>query len=181
MKRFYICKPGNYDKGEFKLTIILAVEPGDPALNAADIGSIGNPRIWAEISLEPGTSAEAYRAFLVQKPLATYDAAVQQRTILHDNLTSHKSPIVCEAIRRSGHRVVPCPPYRPQDGPVEKVINQITMKLAKRWSEIGKENNTPGEFRVLLEDIIDKGVSGVDATFRSQELWVLLVIGNYLL
>lgn len=167
MKGFYIRKPGNYDRGEFKLTIILAVEPGDPTLNPADIGSIENPRIWAEISLEPGTSAEAYRAFLVQKPLATYNAAVQQRTILHDNLTSHKSPIVCEAIRQSGHRVVPRPPYRPQDGPVEKVINQITMKLAKRWSEVGKENSTPGEFRVLLEDIIDKGVSGVDDTFRS--------------
>lgn len=164
MKGFYIRKPGNYDRGEFKLTVILAVEPGNPALNGQNppaLGSTERPRIWAEISEEPGTSAEAYRAFLVQKPLATYDSAVEQRTIIHDNLTSHKSPIVCEAIRLSGHRVVPRPPYRPQDGPVEKVINQITTQLAARWSEIGRENNTPGDFRVLLEDIIDNSISGI--------------------
>jgi hypothetical protein len=170
MKGFYIRKPGNYDRGEFKLTVILAVEPGNPALNGQNppaLGSTENPRIWAEISEEAGTSAEAYRAFLEQKPLATYNAAVEQRTIIHDNLTSHKSPIVCEAIRLSGHRVVPRPPYRPQDGPVEKCINQITMDLAKRWSEVGKDEDTAGDFRVLLEDIIDQGVKGVDATFVS--------------
>jgi hypothetical protein len=41
------------------------------------------------------------------------------------------------------------------------------MDLAKRWSEVGKDEDTAGDFRVLLEDIIDQGVKGVDATFIS--------------
>lgn len=167
LKGFYIRKPGHYDRGDFKLTIILAVEPGNPALdgqNPPAIGSTANPRIWAEVSEEPGTTAEAYTSFLVQKPLASYNAAVERRTIMHDNLTSHKSPMVYEAVRRSGHRVVPRPPYRPQDGPVEYAINQILQELASRWSEVD-EDTTPGGMRTLLEDIIDKGVKGMDALF----------------
>ena len=42
-----IRKPGNYDRGTFKLTVILAVEPGDPAIQAGLIGSVTNARVWA--------------------------------------------------------------------------------------------------------------------------------------
>jgi hypothetical protein len=60
--------------------------------------------------------------------------------------------------------VVIGPPYRPQDGPVEYAINQILQELAIRWSEVD-EDTTPGGMRTLLEDIIDKGVKGMDALF----------------
>jgi transposase len=100
----------------------------------------------------------------MQKPLASYNAAVEQKTIIHDNLTAHKAPMVYEAVRRSGHRVVPRPPYSP--GPVEYAINQVLIGLASRWSEI-KEDATPGDMRVLSLDIIDKGVKGMDALFQS--------------
>ncbi len=41
-----IRKLGNYDRGTFsKLTIILAVETGDPAIPAGEIGSVSNPCI----------------------------------------------------------------------------------------------------------------------------------------
>jgi transposase len=164
LKGLYIKKPGHYDRGDFKLTIIIAVEPGDPALdgqNPPALGSTENPHIWAEVSEEAGTTAEAYTQFLVQKPLASYNAAVEQKTIIHDNLTAHKAPMVYEAVRRSGHRVVPRPPYRPQDGPVEYAINQVLIGLASHWSEL-KEDATPGDMRVLMLDIIDKGVKGMN-------------------
>lgn len=167
LKGLYIRKPGHYDRGDFKLTIILAVEPGNPALDGntpPTVGSTERPRVWAEISEEPGTTASAYRAFLEQKPLATYNAAVEQRTIIHDNLTSHKSAQVYEAVRQSGHRVVPRPPYRPQDGPIEYAINQVMTKLANRWSEI-PEDATPAQMRVVLESIIDGGITGMDQLF----------------
>jgi hypothetical protein len=38
-----ICKPGNYDRGTFKLTIILAVEAGDPAVANGLVGSLTMP------------------------------------------------------------------------------------------------------------------------------------------
>jgi hypothetical protein len=50
-----IRKPGNYDRGAFKLIIILAVETGDPAILAGVIGSVSNPCIWARVTTEPGT------------------------------------------------------------------------------------------------------------------------------
>ena len=166
-KGFYIRKPGHYDRGDFKLTIILAVEAGDPALDGQNphaIGSTEKPRIWAEISEEAGTTTEAYTAFLLQKPLATYNAAVNQKTIIHDNLTSHKSPMVYEAVRRSGHRVVPRPPYRPQDGPIEYAINQVLIELANNWTDV-REDATPADFRVVLEKVIDNGIKGLDDLF----------------
>ena len=50
-----ICKPGNYDCGTFKLTIILAVETGNPDIPDEDISSVLNSRIRAWITTEPGT------------------------------------------------------------------------------------------------------------------------------
>ena len=44
-----IRKPDNYDRGTFKLTIILADETGDPAVAAGLPGSLARPRVWSEI------------------------------------------------------------------------------------------------------------------------------------
>jgi transposase len=80
----------------------------------------------------------AYCAF-VEYVLDTYDAIANPalcRTLIHNNLTSHKAPEVYKAVREWGHHVVCCPPYRPQDGPVEYAINQVCRHLEKRWSEV---------------------------------------------
>jgi transposase len=158
-----IRKPGNYDRGTFKLTIILAIETGDPDIPAGDIGSISNPRVWARVTTEPGTSAEAYRIF-VEHVLDTYNVAANpalRRTLIHDNLTSHRAPEVYEAIRERGHRVVCRPPYRPQDGPVEYAINQVCLNLTKRWSEV----NDLETMQTVIEEIIDNNITGIDETF----------------
>ena len=42
-KGLKICKPGNYNRGTFKLTIILAVEPGDAAVPNGQIGLLTLP------------------------------------------------------------------------------------------------------------------------------------------
>ncbi len=39
----------NYVRGMFKLTIILAVEAGDPAVAKGLVGLLTMPRIWARI------------------------------------------------------------------------------------------------------------------------------------
>jgi transposase len=158
-----IRKPGNYDRGTFKLTIILAVETGDPDIPAGVIGSVSNPRIWARVTTEPGTSAEAYRIF-VEHVLDTYNVAENpalRRTLIHDNLTSHRAPEVYEAIRERGHRVVCRPPYRPQDGPVEYAINQVCLNLTKRWSKVTDLET----MQTVVEEIIDNDITSIDETF----------------
>ena len=96
-----IRKPGNYDRGTFKLTVILAVEAGDPAIPNGNIGLVSNPRVWARVTTEAGTTAVEYCEF-VEHVLNTYNAVANpalHRTLIHDNLTSHKAPEVYEAVR----------------------------------------------------------------------------------
>jgi hypothetical protein len=54
-------KPGHYGKGK-KLTVILFIEPGNPALPAHVAGSIANPRRWFQFLEEGGTTAEVFAA-----------------------------------------------------------------------------------------------------------------------
>ena len=63
-KGLKIRKPANYDRGTFKLTIILTVEAGDAAVAAGLPGLLARPRVWARISTAAGTSAEVYAAFV---------------------------------------------------------------------------------------------------------------------
>jgi hypothetical protein len=80
---------------------------------------------------------------------------------IHDNLSSHKSLEVLEAVRRRGHRVVCRPPYRPQDGPVEFAINQVCCRLVKRWSEVSDLQT----MQTVIQHIINTEINGMDATF----------------
>ncbi len=99
-KGLAIRKPGNNDRGDFKLTILLAVKTGDPAIPAGRIGSVSNPRVWGRVNTVAGTSAQAYCTFVLHV-LDTYDAVADpamRRTLIHDNLSSHKAPEVYEAV-----------------------------------------------------------------------------------
>ncbi len=160
-----IHKPGNYNRGTFKLTIILAVETGDLDIVDGDIGLESSPPVWAYVTTEPGTFAIAYCAF-VEHVLNTYNTIENLalcRTLIHHNhnLTSHRAPEVYKAVRKRGHHVVCHPPYRPQDGPVEHVINQVWGCLVKRWSEI-RDLET---MKTIIKEIIDNNINSMDKTF----------------
>ena len=112
-KGLKIRKPGNYDHGTFKITIILAVETGNPAVPDGLIGLVSNPCIWAHVTNEPGTSVEVYHIF-VEHVLGTYNAIgnlALRRTLIHDNLLSHRVPKVYEAMHQCSHCVTCHPPY----------------------------------------------------------------------
>ena len=158
-----IHKPGNYDRGTFKLTIILAVETGDPDIANGDIGLVSNPCVWAHVTTEPGTSAMAYCAF-VEHVLNTYNAIENpalRRTLIHDNLTSNWVPEVYEAVRECKHHVVCHPPYWLQDGPVEYAINQVCRCLVKHWSKI----HDLEMMKTILDEIINNNINSMDKTF----------------
>jgi transposase len=158
-----IHKPGDYDRGTFKLTVILAVKTGDWRIPNEDIGSVSNPRVRARVTEEPGTTVVAYREF-VEHVLNTYDAVANpalRQTLIHDNLSAHKASEVYEAMRECGHRVVCRPPYRPQDGPVEDAINQVCVQLDKRWSKCVDLEL----MNTVVEEIIDGNITNMDETF----------------
>jgi hypothetical protein len=115
------------------LTILLAVKTGDPAILDGGIVLVTNPCVWGRVNTVAGTSAKAYCTF-IEHVLNTYGAVadpVLHRTLIHDNLSSHKAPEVYEAIWTREHHVVCCPPYCPQDGPVKFAINQVCQGLER--------------------------------------------------
>ncbi len=120
-------------------------------------------RIRGRMNAVAGTSKEAYCTF-IEHVLKTYNAIndpAQRSTLIHDNLSSHKAPEVYKAVRDRGHRVVCLPPYRPQDGPVEFAINQVCCGIVRHWLEA---SDLP-TMQTLVKELIDVGISGMDATF----------------
>ncbi len=82
------------------------------------------------------------------------------RTFLWDNLTSHHSPVVVNSVYAAGHRIVPRPPYRPCDGPIEYVFNQLEQRLKDKLYVIRSDVDL-----VHWVNIIVMNLSGFDATF----------------
>ncbi len=141
----------------------MAVETGDPDILNGDIGSVSNPHVWAQVTTEPGTSAEANRIF-VERVLDTYNVNENQehhRTLIHDNLTSHRALEVYEALSERGHCVICRPPHRPQDGPVGYAINQVCLNLTIRWNEVHDLET----MQAIIEEIIKNDITGMDETF----------------
>ena len=58
-------KPGNYSR-DVKVTVILAIEPGDPRLPAHVYRSVQWPRRWWRVEVVPGTTTEIFNEFLTE-------------------------------------------------------------------------------------------------------------------
>ena len=106
-KGLKIRKPGNYNCRTFKLTIILAMETGNPAVPDSLIGLVSNLCI-AHMTNEPRISAKAYHIF-VEHVLGTYNVIenlAQHRTLIHDTLTLHRASKVYKAMCQCSHHVI---------------------------------------------------------------------------
>ena len=60
--RARIWKPGAYSR-DVKVTIILAIEPGDPRILPSIYESVEWPRRWSKVDPIPGTSTEDFDDF----------------------------------------------------------------------------------------------------------------------
>ena len=61
-------------RGKAKLTLILAVEAGDPALESCQLGSIAKPRLWYHLSPDKGTSTVGYVDFLKNSLMKKFES-----------------------------------------------------------------------------------------------------------
>ena len=84
-------KVGHYGRGRGKVTVIMFVEPGDPALPADELGSIERPRIWYDVNTERGTTSAKYEWFVETKLLNRLKRDEPSRVFMHDNFVSHKT------------------------------------------------------------------------------------------
>ena len=135
-----IRKPGHYTKTT-NITVLVAVESGDPNLPPGVDGSTGNPRRWITVLDRGGTTSIVFAAFCdkvlsdIEQHPAPGDVD-NTRYPIWDNLASHHTALVSQPVegRPSPNTfiIVPRPPYQPKFGPIEYVICEIAAELARR-------------------------------------------------
>lgn len=135
-------KPGFYTRNT-KLTVLVAIEPGDHRLPDGVRGSRSEPRRWIQVVRNTGTTALVFADFIEHicndiETNAMVGDLDTERVFLWDNLASHHSPVVVNTVE---NRVGPCtfsiiprPPYQPKYGPIEYKICD-TIATARRVAE----------------------------------------------
>lgn len=155
-------RPGHYERVE-KLTLICAVEPGDPTIPPGQDGSVENPRRWFRINHQAGTTAFEFADFcnevctdIETNPAGDVD---RDRVFLWDNLSSHLSPIVIQTVEgrptrpHNRFRIVQRPPYRPWLGPIEVIFCELACELIRRIQDDWDLNTLEQEIRNVLSTI----------------------------
>jgi len=133
-----IRKPGVYTK-DSKITVIAAIESGDPNIPDHLDGSLARPWRWFVVNDLEGTTAIQFCEFL-ETILQEYEGSGLfvdlHRVFLWDNLRSHLAPIVYQTVegRPSNNifRIVPRPGYAPKYGPIEYIFCELGDRLRER-------------------------------------------------
>ena len=160
LKGMEVRKIGKYGRGEVKVTVILAIEAGNPQLPAGTPGSLERPRIWCRAYPGKNTTAERYRNFLCDAIIGSFGPNEPMRTFLHDNLNAHKSDEVVDGVYERGHRITCRPPYNPHSAPVEFGINQIACLIRDNCFEINDVGDLVNKIQAYA-----RRVSGIDTLF----------------
>jgi len=145
-------KGGHYGRSKNKIFVVMFIEPGDPSLGKDEKGSKQRPRIWYKVSTGSGMTIEGYKSFLEDEVLGKLRDNEPQRTLMHDNLSSHKAPEIYDTIYDAGHRVICRPPYRPFEAPIEWVFNQLASAVRRKWKEITNEKELIVEIIRIIEE-----------------------------
>ena len=163
-KSVRIQKPGHHTRST-KLTVTMAVEPGDPSSPPHVDGSIARPRIWIMVREVGGTNAVEFASFcncvcadLEQHP-APGDLDLH-RVFLWDNLMSHHTPIVAQTVEgrpsQNVFQIVPRPPCQPKFGPIECFFAELGVELEKRvqpdWTIGDLKGEIPSAASVLFKN-----------------------------
>ena len=148
---------GNYKRGGGTISLLMAVEPGNPNLPPNQLGSIEFPRVWYKI-VTGSVDQFVYANFIdhictdiEQHPLP-HD---NERYFLWDNLALHGTAYVNYKLemRPSRHEfqfvAIPRPPYQPKFAPIEYVFCQIANELSNKT----QENDTMLHLRTNLTDL----------------------------
>ena len=136
LKVFRVRKDGHYGHGQ-KITVLFAIEPGDPTLPPHVYDSIQWPQRWIKCVRNIGTSTNTFRDFCEYVcsdiELNGIPGTDDQRIFIWDNLAAHHSAYVHATVTaRAGLRrfyIVPRPPYHPKFGPIEYKICDITQQI----------------------------------------------------
>jgi transposase len=86
------------------------------------IAAMGLGGVRAPLAFEGTINAATFLMYVEQ---VLVPALHRGDVVIFDNLTSHLSPAVSEAIGRAGAVVLPLPPYRPDFNPIEEMFSKF--------------------------------------------------------
>jgi transposase len=112
------------------------------------IAAIGLGGVRAPMAFDGALNAATFLAYVEQ---VLVPALRRGDVVIFDNLSSHLSPAVSEAIGRAGARVLPLPPYSPDFNPIEEMFSKFKAFL-RRVGARAKEH---------LDDAIGDGLREV--------------------
>lgn len=138
MKVHRVRKPGHYHHGA-KITVLFAIEAGDPRLPPNQRGSVENPRRWCRCVRSLGTTTNIFRDFcelicsnIETNPVPNFDTD-DHRILMWDNLTAHHSAYVHQTVTGRGgpnqFSIIARPQYHPKYAPIEYKICDVTGKV----------------------------------------------------
>ena len=137
--------PGHYTR-DVKLTVLFAIDPGNPGLPGHLQGSVQRPRRWIRVLVGRGTTITTYSSFLDSICSELEDYRIpntnNHRVFLHDNLYSHLAPLVITTVENRGgdqqFTIVSRPPYQPKYRPIEykicDLLSEVKIESKKEWS-----------------------------------------------
>src|SRR3954466_12359926 len=100
------------------------VEAAEPASweSVTVIAALGMDGVRAPLAFEGAINAATFLTYVEQ---VLVPALHRGDVVIFDNLSSHLSPEVFEAIERAGASVLPLPPYSPDFNPIEEMFSKF--------------------------------------------------------
>ena len=92
------------------------------------IAASGLDGVRAPLAFSGAVNAATFLTYVGQVPMP---ASRRGDVVVFDNLTSHLSPAVFEAIEGAGASVLPLPPYSPDDTPIEEMFSEFEEFLRR--------------------------------------------------
>jgi hypothetical protein len=151
LKGFCVRKDGRRHCGA-KVTVLFAIEPGDPRLPPHVHGSVQHPQHWVRCVHGIGTTITTFRNFCdhICSEIEQFSVPVMDNHLifLWDNLAAQHYAYIQQMVTgRAGpcqFSIVACSQYHPKYGPIEYKICNLTnilrMKKEPTWRMQELEN-----------------------------------------
>ena len=92
------------------------------------IAALGLDGVRAPLAFPGATDAVAFQTYVDQVLVPELHAG---DVVILDNIKPHRGTEVAQAIERAGARVLPLPPYSPDDTPIEEMFSKVKQGLRR--------------------------------------------------
>lgn len=107
------------------------------------LGALRNDRLTAPCVFDGPINGQCFRAYVEQQLVPVLKPG---DIVIMDNLGSHKSEAIRQAIKAAGARLWFLPPYSPDLNPIEQTFSKI-----KHWMRKAQKRNAEETWRYLGE------------------------------